>query len=171
MLSLLARPIACSSDRASSDTSGGTSTCSSGGARPDRLLACPAPVRACACACLYAHVWYYIYYRCFTWNIYIVPYNCLYNCIWFWVKIFFVWNFSGFSIIVFSIIVLCYLCRFFAFLLLKSLCFYAIFGLFLCVICYNCILYLSYLYLYLYLYLYNCVYMLIHILSTFYPQL
>ena len=89
-----------------------------------RLRACAclrAPACTCACACdrLYAHVGYYLSLLCFTWNIYIIPYNCLYNCIWFWFKIFFVWNFSGFSIIVFSIIVLCCLCRFFRFFTVK----------------------------------------------------
>ena len=29
---------------------------------------------------------------CFTWNIYIVPYNCIYNCIWFWFEIFLRWD-------------------------------------------------------------------------------
>ena len=136
--------VACPTGYLSAGASGSDGACTCGSVR--------SPI--CTCMILSLSL-------CFTWNIYIVPYNCIYNCIWFLFKIFlrFFVVASSLSLYI-AIIVLCCLCGFFAFLLLKS--------------CYI-LLFLGYFYvlfaiivsyIYLYIYLYNCVYMLIHILST-----
>ena len=58
-------------------------------------------VRTPICTCM---ILSYLY--CFTWNIYIVPYNCIYNCIWFWFKIFLCWFFWDVSIYSYNCIML-----------------------------------------------------------------
>ena len=74
-------------------------------------------------------------------HLYVVPYNCLYNCISFWIWFFL----SNISIIVFIYYVV--FADFYPFLLLKS-CdnlakIFMFLGYFLCYICYNCVLYSS----------------------------
>lgn len=77
--------------------------------------------------CVYTHIYTHIHtcmilsLVCFTWNIYIVPYNCIYNCIWFWFEIFFWDEIFHCCFLYIAIIVLCCLCWFLRFFVVKIL--------------------------------------------------
>ena len=93
-----------------------------------------------ACIHTYMHMCDISLVLCFMWNIYIVPYNCLYNCIWFWFKIFLCWDFFEMFLYIYSYNCIMLFIPVFVLFCCWNL---DVFLLFLCYICYNCVLYIA----------------------------